>query len=255
LNDPINERDTMKKHASKAFLSAALCAVAIGGLSAGASPASAASVTGWVGPAGINYLHTSTIVNAPDLYAESRVYSTFGATSAPGKLGVRPRLFKSGALCEAVDYSYNYFAETAWSQRTTATCGSGSYNSHGFVAVWNDSKAAYDEFVTFPSNPLNWTAPTARTAKTQAVVTDADRQSGVNAAGETFGSAATDTAAAPDLVLAIGTNGEVGYVRSTQLDQGPANDPNTAATATPTTRSIPLLQSDGQTEIGSFLVK
>lgn len=50
-----------------------------------------ASKTGWVGPAGTTgHLHTSTIINSPDLTAESKIYHSFGATAAADTIGVRP---------------------------------------------------------------------------------------------------------------------------------------------------------------------
>lgn len=235
-------------------VAAAAAAMALVPLAAG--PASAASQTGWVGPAGTTgYLHTSTIVNAPTLYAESKIYHSFGVSAAPGTIGVRPRLFKSGALCQAIDYQYNVFSEPEWSLRTSATCGTGSYNSHGFVAVWNESSSTFNEYVTFPSNPLNWTAPAAaRTASPQ--ITEADRKGGVNAKGQKFGSAdtGTDKPADVDLVLAIGTNGTVGYVRADDLDRPAAANPTAAKAKAKASRNIPLLKSDGVTKIGTFTV-
>ena len=168
---------------------------------------------------------------------------------------MRPRLFKSGALCQAIDYQYNFFSEPEWSVRTSATCGTGSYNSHGFVAVWNASTSSFNEYVTFPSNPLNWTAPAAaRSASPQ--ITDSHRKGGVNSSGEKFGSADTpnDKAADVDLVLAIGTNGTVGYVRADDLDRPAAANPVAAKAKSKSSRTIPLLESNGETRIGTFTV-
>ncbi len=245
----------MKKFGTRA-LSATIAAAAVAILPVTATaPASAAAVTGWVGPAGTTgFLHNSTIVNAPELYAESKIYQQFGTSAAPGKLGVRPRLFKSGALCEAVDYVYNYFTETAWTARTTATCGTGSYNSHGFVAVFNDSKASYDQYVTFPSNPLNWTAPAARTAKAQSTVSEAALKSGVNAKGQSYGSAATDKLDGLDLILAIGENGKTGYVKASDLNTPVAASPTAAPKTKPAKRTVPLYTNNGTTEIGQFTI-
>ena len=243
----------MKKSATRAILAAACAGAPTASLLAGTGAASAASVTGWVGPAGTGYLDTSTIINAPDLTAQSKIYSTVGTSAAAGALGVRPRLFKSGALCEAVDYQYNFYSTPELTAGTTATCGTGSYNSHGFVAVWNASKGTYDQYVTFPSNPLNWAAPAARSAKATSTITASDLKSGVNAAGKSYGSAATD-GAQPDLILAIGTNGKVGYVRSVDLNNPVANNPQAALQAKPAPRSIPLTDTSGTTTVGTFEV-
>ncbi|MDF3285000.1 hypothetical protein [Gordonia sp. N1V] len=244
------------KRISRGFVTTVAAAAAVTcAATLGVPPASAASVTGWVGPAGTTgFLHTSTIVNAPDLYASSKIYSAVGATASDGRIGVRPRLFKSGALCEAIDYQYNWYPAPEWSAQTSATCGSGSYNSHGFVAVYNTSSSSYDQFVTFPSNPLNWTAPAARASARSAAVPDSARTSGTNTRGEKFGSAATEQSSELALIAAIGTNGEIGYVRSGELNLPPASSPATAPKGKPASRTIGLFKSDGTTRIGVFKV-
>lgn len=221
------------------------------GLTGLAGTADAATKTGWVGPAGTTgFLHTSTIINAPDLTAESKIYQSFGATAANDTIGVRPRLFKSGALCEAIDYEYNWYSSPSWTARTSATCGSGWYNSHGFVAVWNASKASFDEYVTFPSDPLQWTAPaTARSSSARNVtVSDADRQQGQNSKGQTFGPANGGKEADPDLILTIGENGKIGYVKSTELNLKPSRG------ASKTTRSIAVWNKEGTQKVDTFIV-
>ena len=236
----------------------AAAAIGVTSLIGGTGAASAATVTGWVGPAGTTgYLHTSTIINAPYLTAQSKIYHSFGQSSPDGKLGVRPRLFKSGALCQASDYQYNFFTATELTAETEATCGSGSYNSHGFVALWNSSTNTYNEYVTFPSNPLNWTDPAEASARTAGVaVTDADRKTGVNAQGQKFGSAATANAneqADLDLILAIGDGGVVGFVKSADLNTAPAASPNSAKSATGS-RVIPLWDREGSERLGTFSI-
>lgn len=79
-------------------------------------------------------LHQSTIINSPNLIAQSKIWTVTGADVAPGGLGSRARLFKSGALCQAVDYRYNTRPAAEVMVGTAAQCGTGWYNSHGFVA-------------------------------------------------------------------------------------------------------------------------
>lgn len=223
----------------------------------GAGGAAAATVTGWTGAAGpngdgVSFLTNSTIINSPSLTANSKIWTAFAQTVADGEMGVKPRLFKSGALCEAVDYQYNPYPAAEWKVETSATCGSGSYNSHGFVAVWNGANQ-YKEAVTFPSNPLTWKAPaTSRTAKASAVVSAEDRQSGVNAKGQKFGSASGDGSEKLDLILAIGDDGTVGYVRSSDLDRPAASNPAAAVKSRPAARVVSLYQKDGSTVTGKF---
>lgn len=231
----------------------ALTVVALMGAS---GTASAASVTGWIGPAGTTgFLHTSTIINSPELTAESKVYHSFGQSTAAGTIGVRPRLFKSGALCEAIDYQYNWYADTEMTAGTTKTCGSGSYNSHGFVAVWNASNNSFGEYVTFPSNPLNWTDPNTAQARS-ATISKEDQTSGVNAQGQKYGSAATASAeeqADLDLILAIGKDGDVGYVKGSELNKPAAQNPDTSK-SDQAARDIALWNKEGTEKIGAFTV-
>jgi len=80
----------------------------------------------------------------------------------------------------------------------------------------------------------------------------------VNDSGETYGSArsATSPAEEPDLIEAMATNGEVGYVRGSDLTL-PATTPednirNNDVYARGFT--IPVYASDGKTVIGEFVV-
>lgn len=231
---------------------------AVVALALGAGNASAAIATGWTGVAGPNgsnvaFLTNSSVINAPALTAQSKIWTAFAQTVPDGEMGVKPRLFKSGALCEAVDYQYNPYPAAEYTLSTTATCGSGSYNSHGFVSVWNGTNS-YIEAVTFPSNPLNWTAPSARTAKSQSVVTDADRTPGTNSTGQKYGSASTENTENLDLILAIGNDGQIGYAKASDLNSPGASNPEVAPKSTPAERTIPLYKSDGTTQTGQFTV-
>ncbi len=223
----------------------ALAVLTVGG-------AHAQTVTGWVGPAGSAYLDTSSIINTPTLKAQSRIYSTFGAEAAPGAVGVRARLFKSGVLCEAIDYRYNSDPTTDFTAGTTKTCGTGSYNSHGFVAVWNATNFNYDEYLTFPSNPLNWTAPATARAAAQS---NEPVQTGTNSQGKKFGSADTTAkGAVPDLVAAYATNGRLGYVKKTDLDTAAPKSPAEAAARGSAPRSVAVYATDGTTQLGTFQI-
>lgn len=240
-------------------MSTAVAAVAAFGL-IGAGTAQAESLTGWVGPAGSNgsgvlFLNTSTIINAPDLKAESKIYSAFGQTVPSGEIGVRARLFSSGALCEATTYRYNTGPAAQFTHKTTNTCGAGWYNSHGYTAIW-DGTSAYKEALTLPTNPLWWEPAAARSASPAPALAPESIPTGTNSAGQTYGSgasAATD-ADLPDLVAAIGDDGTtVGFVRSADLAETPAANPAAAsARSAGAERSIPLFTEDGQTQVGTF---
>ncbi|MGC5164703.1 hypothetical protein ACLQ3J_18475 [Rhodococcus sp. DT1] len=225
----------------------------------GAGTAHADTLTGWVGPAGSNsagviFLNTSTIINSPNLRAESKIYSSFGQTVPSGEIGVRARLFSSGALCEATTYRYNTGPVAQFTYGTTNTCGAGWYNSHGFTAVW-DGTSTYKEALTFPTDPLWWEPAAARSSTTEPEVTPASIPSGTNADGLTYGSGASATTEAdfPDLVAAIGDDGTtLGFVRKSDLVEAPAANPEEASAGANAGRTVPLFDEDGQTQVGSF---
>lgn len=117
----------------------------------------------------------------------------------------------------------------------TKDCGPGWYNSHGFVAVFTPT--GVQEFVTFPSDPLEY-APPAPAA------TSGDARESGTVGGKTYGSAETadSSDSLPDLVSAIATNGTLGYVESDELiSDRPANGP----------RTVPVRTLDGE-EVGTF---
>lgn len=228
------------------------------------SVASADVVSGWIGLAGPNgggvyFLQNSTIINSPALAAESKIWTITGIAVADGDMGVRARLFKSGALCEAIDYQYNLYTAPELTAGTTRQCGTGSYNSHGFVAVWN-GKNAYRTYVTFPSNPLNYTVPAARSATPD---TSGEVESGTNETGQTYGSGDTD-GDLPELVAVIANNGEIGYIPAAELEgpalsheevkQLPIENINGQEVRTTPDRTVPVFATDGVTEIGDFTI-
>lgn len=238
------------KHAVAASAMAGAVVMALPGA------AQADTLSGWIGTTfppvnGVTYLHQSTIINAPSLIAQSKIYTVTGQDVAPGDIGVRARLFKSGALCEAVDYRYNIDPAPELTYGTTAQCGTGWYNSHGYVAAW-DGVSTYKQFVTFPTDPLYYTAPAARSARAAAPET-IEVESGTNEKGQTYGSGegVEIESDLPELVAAIGTNGEIGYVARADLG-AVAADPTAAVQEVATPRTVPLYDKDGSTMVGEF---
>ncbi|MBY6676256.1 hypothetical protein HQ308_16030 [Rhodococcus sp. BP-241] len=223
------------------------CAVAAVAL-LGSGVAQAETRTGWIGPTppvnGTVYLHTSTIDNGGIPTASTRIYTSFGSSVAPGTMGAKARLFREGALCSATDYRFNAFITNAQNAATTRDCGAGFYNSHGFVAVLNPTNGALSETVTFPTDPLQY--PPAASARQQNSAPEGE--SGVNGDGVSYGEAlgVQDDADLPELISAIGTDGQAGYIRSSDLTAGAA-DP----AAEPAVRTVPLLTRDGEA-IGTF---
>lgn len=208
-----------------------------------AGPANAETVSGWIGPtppiAGTVYLHQSSITNAPTLQADSVVYTSFGTLVAPQTLGVQPRLFKSGALCAIGGWTYNIQPTATFSGTVNGDCGTGSYNSNGFVRVRDGN--VFDEYVTFPTNAVDWTSSSSTSTARTASIT---QNSGTNAKGQTYGSAssAKTTDAVPDLVLTIASNGKIGYTHKNDLDK-PDGD------------TITVYTTDGVTPIGTLNIR
>lgn len=240
---------------------AVACAAAAATATAIAPIADASTKDGWIGPTpiinGNSYLHYSTISNTP-LFANTRIYTSFGYAVPAYTLGVRSRLFKSGALCVINSVKYNATATGSLTDPTSGDCGPGWYNSHGFVLV--DDGTNYQEFVTFPTDPLQW----GESGSTRTV----DKSIQRNERGQTFGSAydITDDSELPDLVLAIGTNGRTGYINSTDISTTPKERVQVRALpertdargqrvrATPS-KSVPVYESNGTTVIGRFQIR
>lgn len=226
-----------------------VCTAAIGAaVVAGTGVSAAQSQTGWVGPTapidGVIYLHSSTISDTPQLAASTAIYPSFGQSVPEFRMGVQSRLFKSGVLCQITPWQYNVMSTSRLENATTGHCGSGSYNSHGFVQAGNG--VTWSNYVTFPTNPIDFVAPAAPSARTaQSTPAPEELASGTNANGQTFGSAvdANSPEESPDLIASYGTNGAFGYIRSDEVSTVDAS------------ASIPLYANDGRTVVGSFDVR
>lgn len=216
-----------------------LVVLAAGASIALASPgiASAETQIGWTGGTlpidGQIYLHNSSITTDSGLIARSKIWTATGWEADPYMMGVRTRLFKSGILCQVVEYTYNpNYAATLEVSTSGADCGSGSYNSHGFVKVLSATQG-FKEYVTFPSNPVNYTVPGARSAPTAVVepfVSD----------GHTFGLAdqTKDSADQPDFIAAFTDDKQQGFVKNSDLNSDLS--------------VLPVYSEDGTTEIGTL---
>ncbi len=81
----------------------------------------------------------------------------------------------------------------------------------------------------------------------------------VNASGQTYGVA--NIRGAPDLIAAIATNGQQGYIETSQLHTADGSNVNSPAEALEwqrqhagTSTDIPVYESDGTTVIGQFVI-
>lgn len=212
--------------------------------------AGAATKTGWTGPTtpigGTIYMHNSTITDEGGLSASSRIYPMLGSTMPAGSVGIQPRLFSSGVLCQAIDFQYNDWPETSFSAGTNASCGDGWYNSHGFIAAWDNSTGDFTQFPTFPTDPIWYAEPTiqSRTYDThpEPDTVEVDRDS-----AEPIDSPEGYTAA-------FGDSGQVGFVEDAELNRLPKVEDGYIKFQGEQ-RVIPVFAEDLVTEIDSFTIQ
>ncbi|MGW8812985.1 hypothetical protein [Gordonia terrae] len=121
-----------------------------------------------------------------------------------------------------------------------------------------DDGTNYQEFVTFPTDPL-------QRGEAAAAPAAADQKVQRNSRGQTYGSAAETTVDTklPDLVLSIGTNGRTGYIKSADIPATPKTKAQASALPERTDstgqrvrasapKTVPVYESDGTTVIGQF---
>ncbi|GAB2660663.1 hypothetical protein GCM10027169_24300 [Gordonia jinhuaensis] len=142
-------------------------------------------------------------------------------------------------LCKILNFTYNPTSVARLERATSGDCGTGSYNSNGFVSVSDGTNS--QEYVTFPTNAINYNSTAVVATKGKFAV--GDMSSGKNGDGQRFGSAAnaesiTDV---PELILSYGTEGQVGYIRAADIERR-------------TGAAVTLYKSDGHTPIGVFAV-
>jgi hypothetical protein len=122
-----------------------------------ASPAVAGNASGswgYYGPhAGYYYKNQSEVwTNTTVAWAYSTAANQSSGNVPSGYMGILARLFKSdGALCTQRGYRYNSVAANSYSVGTlqSASCGAGSYYSHGVTQAWTGS--GYQSYWTFRS--------------------------------------------------------------------------------------------------------
>ena len=73
----------------------------------------------------------------------------------------------------------------------------------------------------------------------------------INELGETYGPAVWGSAVEPDLILVCADNGQEGYVRQSELDDG-VETLEDAIKHVPSERTVNVYLQDGQTIIGKF---
>ena len=199
---------------------------------------------------GVTHYHFSALNKLSYISARSANGVDWGSPSAPaGHNGATARLYTStGSLaCQATSYSNQTI--TPGSVWNVTSCGktSGSFYSKGIGHDWWGQ--GYQNL-----NMEQTVTQSVRTAGPSATF-------GVNAAGETFGSAlkAATPEDEPDLIAVQAASGSDGYVKKDQLDDTQTPDfasPEDAlawqAAHADKPITIPVFAADGVTQVGSF---
>lgn len=91
--------------------------------------------------------------------------------------------------------------------------------------------------------------------RSEASVLASGEQYRINKRGERYGSARDIDIGMLDLVLAYGTNGQIGYIRAVDLNEPIPKSPEEAANYRTTDKLINLYAEDGVTIIGQFMIQ
>ncbi len=136
------------------LLVVALC---VGLLSGTAMAGTATGSWGFYGPqAGIAYANRNQIWTASPSTARglTEVETTNGVSAPTGYIGIIPRSYKNGVLCQQAGWQYNVAGTTYMSFTTSTTsCGSGVYKSNGRTAAWTGT--SYNTYSSFDSPNQN----------------------------------------------------------------------------------------------------
>ncbi|MFE9247476.1 ATP-dependent Lon protease [Streptomyces sp. NPDC007088] len=224
--------------------------------------ASAVSYSPWgyYGPVkGYKYKNRAAIADSSRLYASTTAARNGSGNVPAGYLGALARLYKGDALCKSAGYAYNSGPANSLSVPTQGNgCGTGAYYSYGATKAYNGN--GYKAVYTFKSPSLNHRSVAARS--TPSPQEAADRALPRNARGQTYGSGldAGTPQAAPDLIRAYTTEGELGYVKRAELEDEPAPASPRQALAFQSERAgkdrrIPVYALDGTTAVGTFVVE
>lgn len=198
---------------------------------------------------GVEYTFYSTIDVSSNNYIDGGVVVAVDQTVDEGYIGAKKRLYTSdGALAKADDWTYNtrsVSTNIGFHFFLTPTSGE-YYYSKGQVQLYNG-----DGYTTYTCTAT----PNISVNTRSAVAADI----AVNQNGEIYGSELflEQVGIEPDLILAIGENDVVGYVRAADLDGVAATSPDSVAeymSNVQAEREIPLYAEDGLTVLGTFAV-
>ena len=200
---------------------------------------------------GRSYQYWSGLNTISSSYAMYFSHVTAVNGTLAGYIGQRPRLFTSGGiLVAASDWMYNakdYSAGTSWS----------------YPAILQDIESG--EYYYSRANVKfytgnGYTSAYAANATPNLIASFSSSAIEMNENGEIFGSELflSEMGIEPDLIKTLGDGGNVGFVKSDDLNYGDdVSTPDEAlefAAAQNPSRTIPVYMSDGETIIDTFTV-
>lgn len=204
---------------------------------------------------GYDYRYWSVIGNnsSGSIFAQTTVGVDVeaGTDSVPiGYLGGQARLYSSsGVLKKSSEWEYNEYSEYALVAPLFGYyASSGYYYSKGQARFYTG-----DGYVTYACTATPNYAPTQSINSYSSMIIQRNEN------GEIYGSEIflSEIGVQPDLILAEGSNGEIGYVRTEDINDSSVTTPEEAILKmkNATTSVIPLYSSDGITVIGSFILE
>ena len=201
---------------------------------------------------GYDYRFWSSIGNnvAGRIYTQTTVCLDHMDSAPLGYMGGQARLYSSaGVLKKSSEWEYNTWTEhPSVLPRFSYETSSGYYYSKGQARFYTGNG-----YATYACTATPNYAPTRSVAKFASVPIQR------NGNGEIYGSEIFlgEMGVQPDLILAEGTNGKIGYVRAKDMDDSCIMTPEQAMLemVSDEFKIIPLYSSDGITVIGSFVLE
>lgn len=182
------------------------------------------------------------------IYAQTSVCVKSGGDAPTGYMGAKARLYTSdGTLVNYTGWEYNNSTSGAVLAGSNFSHSSGYYYSKGQAQFYNgQSYVTYTCYQTANFSPKGSSNGSSHEIKK-------------NKSGEIYGSQLflEEIGIQPDLVLAEGKNGEIGYVKASDLNDFQPSTPEEAIayqSQRPISRTVPLYASDGETVIDTFII-
>lgn len=194
-----------------------------------------------------------SIINNPstgEIFAQTTL-DVVDKEAPTGYIGARARLYSSGGtLVNYTSWKYNTEKQGCLLVHSNFKHSSGYYYSKGQVKLYNGNG-----YTTYSCYATPNYSPTSANVSTISTNIDIQR----NAKGEVYGSEIflNQMGIEPDLILAEGNDGIIGYVRAEDLETDNVQTLDEAIDYMDNSTfsyRIPLYASDGKTVIGAFTI-